>query len=241
MLAGVAFGPAYAFVDAQTGGGLLPVFAGEGSGFAALLAFALLYAFLWDLCQYGLHRLQHALPFLWETHKFHHDETALNAISQTRVHPTGFVLAMIAHVPVIVLLGPRIPHFIAAFLLFRLWGFVNHANLRIGLGPLTPLVSAPQWHRIHHSIRPEHRDRNFAAAFPFVDMVFGTYYRPRPGEYPPTGLVGERIASWRAATIDPFRAWLAMARSPREANKGQASMSVAAAQETGSAGSFSPL
>ncbi len=220
LLAGLAFGPAFSLIHAQTGGGLLPAFAGEDSGPAALLLFAIVYALLWDLCQYGLHRMQHAFPILWETHRFHHDETALNAVTQTRVHPTSYVLATIAHVPVVVLLGPQLPHFVAAFLLFRLWGFVNHANVRVGLGPLTPFVAGPQWHRIHHSIRPEHRDRNFAILFPFIDLAFGTYYRPRPGDYPPTGLEGERVPSLRGATIEPFRAWLAMVRPRREANIG---------------------
>jgi len=234
LLAGMAFGPAFSFVHARTGGGLLPAFAGEGSGPAALLLFAVVYALLWDLCQYGLHRLQHAVPLLWETHKFHHDETAVNAVTQTRVHPTSYVLATLAHIPVIVLLGPQLPHFLAAFLLFRLWGFVNHANVRIGFGPLTPLIAGPQWHRIHHSIRPEHRDRNFAILFPFIDMAFGTYYRPQPSEYPPTGLEGERIPSLRAATIEPFRAWLAMVRPVCDEDARHASQTVEADQDAAS-------
>jgi len=215
LLAGLAFGPAFSFLHAQTGGGLLPAFAGEGSGAAALLLFAIVYALMWDFCQYWLHRLQHAVPFFWQTHKFHHDERAVNAATQTRVHPTSYVVATIAHLPVIILIGPQMPHFIAAFLLFRLWGFVNHANVRIDLGPLTPFVAGPQWHRIHHSIRPEHRDRNFAILFPFIDRAFGTYYRPRPGEYPPTGLEGDEVPSLRAGTIEPFQAWLAMMRPGR--------------------------
>ncbi|HMJ93804.1 MAG TPA: sterol desaturase family protein [Allosphingosinicella sp.] len=217
LLAGSAFGPAFSFAHAQTGGGLLPAFAGEGSGPGALLLFAFVYALMWDLCQYALHRLQHGIPFLWETHKFHHDETALNAAAQTRVHPTSYVLATMAHIPVIILLGPQTPHFLAAFVLFSLWGFVNHANVRLDLGPLTPLISGPQWHRIHHSILPEHRDRNFAAFFPVIDLAFGTYYRPLAGEYPPSGLDAERVPSLRGATIEPFRAWLAMIGRRREA------------------------
>ena len=209
---GIVAAPLFETVIALTGGGLLPVFVGADSGLAAHALFALAYAFAWDLSQYALHRLQHAVPLLWQTHKFHHDETEVNAVTQARVHPTSYVLAVLFHLPVLVLFGPQAPHFVAAFLMFRLWGFVNHANVRVGLGPLTPLVAGPQWHRIHHSIRDEHRDRNFAVLFPVIDLMFGTYCRPRPGEYPPTGLAGERVPSLQAATVEPFVGWHAMLR-----------------------------
>ena len=45
------FNPAYTRVSAYTGGGLLPEFAGEGSGAAAHVIFALVYFLIWDLCQ----------------------------------------------------------------------------------------------------------------------------------------------------------------------------------------------
>jgi sterol desaturase/sphingolipid hydroxylase (fatty acid hydroxylase superfamily) len=57
----------------------------------------------------------------------------------------------------------------------------------VAFGAATPLLAGPQWHRIHHSTQPEHANRNFAAFFPFLDTLFGTYYAPRAGEYPPTG------------------------------------------------------
>lgn len=216
FLLGVAFGPAYGLVSAYTGGGLLPRFAGEGSGAAAHVLFALVYFVIWDFCQYALHRLQHTFPILWETHKFHHSETALNSTTQARVHALSYVLALVFHLPVIVLFGPRTPHFVAAFLMFRLWGFFNHMNVRVGLGPFTPLVSGPQWHRLHHSIREEHHDKNFATFFPFIDILFGTYRRPGADEYPPTGLAGEPPGRVREATIAPLRACYKLALGRRD-------------------------
>ena len=216
ILLGVVFGPAYSRVSAYTGGGLFPEFAGEGSGAAAHVLFALVYFLVWDICQYALHRLQHTLPVLWETHKFHHSETALNSSTQAKVHALSYTLALVFHLPVIVLFGPRTPHFVAAFLMFRLWGFFNHMNVRVGLGPLTPLVSGPQWHRLHHSVSEEHHDKNFATFFPFIDLLFGTYRRPAAGEYPPTGLAGEPPGRLHAATVAPLRAWYEMARRRRD-------------------------
>ena len=213
MAAGVAFSPVIAHLVERSGGGLLPELAPPGSGGIRLLAFSLLYAFVWDLSQYAMHRLQHASPFLWQTHRFHHDETALSAVAQARVHPTSYILAILFHMPVIVLFGPQVPHFVATFLMFRFWGFLNHANLRVGVGPFAILVSLPQWHRIHHSALGEHRDRNFATFFPIIDWMFGTYYAPRPGEYPPTGLGEDPGRALHAATVGPFIAWFRMIRS----------------------------
>ena len=45
-------------------------------------------------------------------------------------------------------------------------------------------------HRIHHSIAPEHIDKNFAAATPIWDVLFGTAVGPKNGDWLPTGIVG---------------------------------------------------
>jgi sterol desaturase/sphingolipid hydroxylase (fatty acid hydroxylase superfamily) len=211
----IASGPAFLFAIRQSGGGLLPVFGGAGSHVVAQILFALAFGFVWDLCQYGLHRLQHAIPFLWETHRFHHEETALNVAAYPRSHPLGLLGVIFFNLPLVVLFGPQAPHAVATFLMFQLWGYLTHANLRLGFGPLTPLVAGPQWHRIHHSALPEHRDRNFSILFPIIDIAFGTYYRPGPNEYPPTGTAGERVSNLRGATVQPFIAWWLMLRAWR--------------------------
>src|SRR5258706_15193675 len=75
-----------------------------------------------------------------------------------------------------------------------LWGYFIHLNLRLPLGPLTPVLGGPHLHRIHHSRLPEHQDKNFAAFFPIFDLLFGTYYPPSRAEYPATGLInGEQL------------------------------------------------
>ena len=116
------------------------------------------------------------------------------------------------------------PHFVATFLMFKLWGFFIHANVRLELGPLTPIISGPQLHRIHHSALAEHRDKNFATFFPFIDILFGTYYGPGKGEHPPTGLHdGEEESFLREATVGPLIAMYGMAsRRPGKLMSGAA-------------------
>lgn len=190
------------------GGGVLPTTIGPQSGSAAQIIFAVFFALGWDLWQYWVHRLQHSTPCLWQTHKFHHSETALNCTTQARHHFLSHALYMVLYLPVLILLGSQAPHFVAVFVMFRLWGFVNHMNVRLNIGPLTAIISGPQWHRIHHSIRVEHHNKNFAAFFPFIDILFGTYYKPAKREYPPSGLVEDQDSgALREMTIAPFLVW----------------------------------
>ncbi len=210
------FNRLYSHVPGLTGRGLLPAFVDGRSGALAQLLFALFFAVVWDVWQYWVHRLQHSVPLLWETHKFHHSETALNSSTQARHHSLSQLLYLVLYLPLLILFGSQSPHFLAAFVMFRLWGFVNHANLRIDLGPLTPFVSGPQWHRLHHSTRAEHCDKNFAAFFPFIDILFGTYCAPREGEYPPTGLPDQAETSFlRDATLSPFASIARMSLRPK--------------------------
>ena len=99
----------------------------------------------------------------------------------------GFLLV---YLPTSVICGFDLLTVYGAMALFATWGFVNHANVRLRLGPLTPLISGPQWHRIHHGRDPEYHDANFAAFFPVIDLVFGTYRRPVGDEFPASGLDG---------------------------------------------------
>lgn len=199
-----ALAPVSARLLQITSGGLLPKFISPPRGFLGQLLFALVFALVWDLWQYWVHRAQHAWPVLWETHKFHHSETALNSSTQARHHLAHHLLMLVLYFPVLVLFGVLAPHAMAAFAMFRVWGFVNHANMRVHLGVLTPIVAGPQWHRIHHSTHAGHQDRNFATFFPFIDLLFGTYYAPQRDEYPPTGLRGEEPAGdLREATFEP--------------------------------------
>ncbi len=155
------------------------------------LAATAVYAFVWDSFQYWSHRAQHMLSWLWPAHALHHDDDRLN--STTAVRNTlwsgllGFVLV---YLPTSVICGFDLLTVYGAWALFATWGFVNHANVRLPLGPFTPVISGPQWHRIHHGRDPEYHDTNFAAFFPVIDVVFGTYRRPAGGEFPASGVTG---------------------------------------------------
>jgi sterol desaturase/sphingolipid hydroxylase (fatty acid hydroxylase superfamily) len=173
---------------------------------------ALGHFLLVDFFYYWFHRGQHQMSFLWEQHKFHHSETALNVTSTRRVHWLEEPLVVLfVGIPIGLLV--RVEGLEMGILSFIevLWLQFVHLNLRLELGWLGRVIVGPQHHRLHHSYQPEHIDRNFAVFFPLWDMIFGTYYVARSGEFPPTGLASqENYNDLRLAFILPFQAWWKM-------------------------------
>jgi sterol desaturase/sphingolipid hydroxylase (fatty acid hydroxylase superfamily) len=176
---------------------------------AELLLIALFYFLVTDFFYYWFHRFQHT-TLLWEQHKFHHSEVSLNVTSTQRVHwlEEPLVVLFVA-VPINLLFRFQgIEIGILAFVEL-LWLQFVHLNLRLELGGLTGAIVGPQHHRLHHSFEPDHINKNYAVFFPVLDMMFGTYYRPKPGEFPATGLTTRATYNnlWAAFWL-PFRGWV---------------------------------
>lgn len=179
---------------------------------AATLALAVVLA---DLLYYAWHVLSHRAPFLWASHAPHHTSQRMNALASVRQGWTDalsgvwFVwspLALIG-IPPGVLAG----YFAALFV----WEACTHNEWCPRLGPLEWVLVTPSNHRVHHSLRPEHRDRNFGAMLIVWDRLFGTY-----------ATEGERLTTFGVDEIDDsagvvgiaFFAWrklLGLAPGPR--------------------------
>jgi sterol desaturase/sphingolipid hydroxylase (fatty acid hydroxylase superfamily) len=185
--------------------------------------------FLGDFSYYWWHRAQHTIPFLWELHKLHHSDENLNSTTIFRSHflePAGQSLFRGLSIGLIfdITSAPEsLLAVVAGGMFLGLWDYFIHANVRIDtLYRLTPFFSNPQFHWIHHSRLPQHQDKNFSIWLPMFDVAFGTYYRPRVDEYPPTGLSsGEKIETLWEAQTGPLVAW---ARSIKKALKPSSSV-----------------
>jgi sterol desaturase/sphingolipid hydroxylase (fatty acid hydroxylase superfamily) len=138
-----------------------------------------------DFITYWTHRWFHGKD-LWKYHAVHHSTEELEWISAARFHPIniffGTVVADVALLiagispNVFVVLGPiTIAH--SAFV---------HANLDWSLGPFKYVIASPIFHRWHHTMPDRGGEKNFAATFPVIDLIFGTFYMPageRPDRY----------------------------------------------------------
>ncbi|MDB5986986.1 MAG: sterol desaturase [Nevskia sp.] len=178
------------------------------AGLALLPAF-LLYAATLDFLEYLFHRLQHRIPMLWAMHSLHHSDVSLNASTTNRHYWAELGIKMLSIYLVAGLLFKPGAPILGAYAFVSFYNVFAHMNIRVGFGRWWTLMNSPQYHRIHHSIRPEHQNCNFAALLPVFDVIFGTYRRPRDGEYPPTGLAsGDHPSGLTEAIFWPFRGML---------------------------------
>jgi sterol desaturase/sphingolipid hydroxylase (fatty acid hydroxylase superfamily) len=191
------------------GGGLFDLRVDSLKGVAGAVAAAAIYWAVFDFFYYWWHRLQHENKALWAIHKLHHMDETLNVATALRQHwleDVGRVPFIVIPMAILFNLTPQAGGVVG--FLFLSWAFFIHANLKLNLGPASWLIAGPQLHRIHHSRLPEHFDRNYAAFYPIYDVLFGTYYHPRRGEFPPTGVrVDPDVSSMWDALVLPFRIW----------------------------------
>lgn len=141
------------------------------------------------------HWLRHR-GWLWRFHAVHHSATQMNAFTDDRAHPFELFLGgTIVALPLYVLSGAS--HVEIAVVSYALGWFTRfvHCNIRTDLGPFRHLFVSPRFHRIHHSIEPEHADRNFVVVLSVWDRIFGTHIDV-DGSLPATGVTdpAHRIA-----------------------------------------------
>jgi sterol desaturase/sphingolipid hydroxylase (fatty acid hydroxylase superfamily) len=182
------FGPLFAILTVAAvnaaGGGWI-VLSDSGWGLVAGLA---AYTFLADGLEYWFHRAQHRWPLLWAMHSLHHSDPELNAASTGRHFWADHVVKLLTIYLLIGIVFKANPTILGLYAVISFYNVFAHMNLRVGFGRMAFLLNSPQYHRVHHSASPAHYNRNFAALFPVFDVMFGTYRRPDPGEFPATGL-----------------------------------------------------
>ncbi len=176
------------------------------------MALALGWLAIRDFFYYWMHRAQHSSKWLWAIHELHHSDEHMHAFTSYRHHWLEAVLeAIFITLPIAILFRPPVITAVIAYTLVTFLGIFIHLNSTINLGPINRVLANPSTHRIHHSKRQEHLDKNFAAFFPIWDVIFGTYVEPVRGIHPETGLAsGKTVNSPYEAFILPFSTWIGM-------------------------------
>ncbi|HMX41944.1 MAG TPA: sterol desaturase family protein [Saprospiraceae bacterium] len=142
-----------------------------------------------DFVQWNTHRLLHRVPFLWEVHKVHHSVRQMGYAAHLRYHfGETIVYRSIEYMP-LAMIGFGIQDFILVHLFTIAVGHLNHANLRLPLGPLKYLLNNPQMHIWHHA---KHLPKgsygiNYGITLSLWDYLFGTDYMPHDGRDIPLG------------------------------------------------------
>ena len=148
--------------------------------------FAAVAIALWvDLQFYVTHRLQHR--FLWRFHAVHHSIRHLSAANSYH-HWSEPIWVTLIGLPLLFLNVKIGPAMAVLVYLFRVQQFYIHSSSRPHFGPLRWLLCDNRYHRIHHSMDPNHHNKNFGAMTPLWDWLFGTLYMPRSDEWPEVGL-----------------------------------------------------
>ncbi len=160
---------------------------------------------LGDMFGYWIHRAFHRVPALWPYHAVHHSSEQVDWLASVRVHPVDSVVTK---------LGSTVPFFFLGFSKLTLGSYIGflaiyplvlHANVAWSYGPLRALIASPAFHRWHHTAEREGLDKNLSGLFPFIDVLFGTYYFPRRASTV-YGLYDERMSANLVAQLwYPFR------------------------------------
>ena len=147
------------------------------------------YLAIFDFYTYLAHRAYHKFPILWSMHSLHHSATAMSATTGGRHFWFETVVSALFFAPFLGMLVNVPGDIVFPVVMFNFFvGAVVHFDVPIRLGKFGLCVNNPQWHRIHHSQLPEHRDKNFANFFPVFDVICGTAWIPDSHEFPEPGL-----------------------------------------------------
>ena len=143
---------------------------------------------LYDFFGYWQHRAQH--KWLWRLHSIHHSIEEMSGINSYFHWTEQFFRVAFISLPAAYLIGiDGIRTVFVIELLVAIQGYYLHSPNRLHLGPILRRVIADnRFHRIHHSIHPEHFDKNFGAGTSVWDQLFGTAYFPKGDEWPATGI-----------------------------------------------------
>jgi lathosterol oxidase len=137
-----------------------------------------------DLAQAVLHRAYHRIPLLWRFHAVHHSSRNMDWLAGSRVHIVEILLTRSAVLLPLVVLGFAPQAVNAYVILVGIQAVLAHANLRLNFGWLEYVLVTPRYHHWHHARDRAYEDANYAIHLPLVDMVMGTFRRPRSREWP---------------------------------------------------------
>jgi len=142
-----------------------------------LLLQIILGAVIIDFATYWRHKFTHY--YLWSYHSVHHSVKHITWITGLRLHPIDIFVATLFTYVLLYFVGFSGAGFLGAVILMKFMNYFTHINLNLKFSkPLRYIIASPVYHRWHHATVERAYNTNFCGAFPFLDLLFGTYYHP---------------------------------------------------------------
>lgn len=158
--------------------------------------------------------------------------------SAIRAHPVNEVVGNILSLLPVLMLGFD-ASLVAPFgVLAGFYAVLVHADLDWDFGPFRHVIASPVFHRWHHSKDSEVWDKNFAALFPFWDVLFGTFYLPRGKRPGNSGIHARMPESLWGQLAHPFRKESSQANAPAISTPGNTRRTEGPIRRTSGAGMF---
>jgi sterol desaturase/sphingolipid hydroxylase (fatty acid hydroxylase superfamily) len=137
--------------------------------------------FVLDFFFYVMHRFKHRWSWWWRLHETHHSSPRLDWLASARFHPLEKILDRVVFLLPLLVLGVSDTAILIWASVDVFFGMMNHANIRLRLGPLIYVFVGPEMHRWHHARDEKLSDCNFGNNLSIFDWAFGTAYLA-PGE-----------------------------------------------------------
>jgi sterol desaturase/sphingolipid hydroxylase (fatty acid hydroxylase superfamily) len=179
-----------------------------------------------DLGIFTAHFLMHKSRVLWEFHKMHHSSTSLIPATTNRAHPIEDGLEVffghiyggltfgtfwyVFHLDPVRMTIYGVDWFIA-FQLLNLF-HLRHSHIYLRMPAWWEFVfCSPRNHQVHHSLEPQHWDRNFGHTLALWDRLLGSYVDPPPTRDFAVGLShaepGHYDRVWKLYLLPFARVW----------------------------------
>ena len=136
----------------------------------------------------------------------HHSSPTLDWLATFRSHLVEQALRRLVAPLLLILAGVPVDVAGSAAAIFVAWAILNHANLRLPLGALEPLLITPRLHRLHHL--PATTERNLGTMLTLWDRLRGTLVAAEPARPYAFGMPGEHASypeGWWRQLVEPVR------------------------------------
>lgn len=155
-----------------------------------------------DFAMYLQHVIFHVLPIFWRFHRVHHSDLDFDVTTGVRIHPVETLISFFFKIFLIITWGIPVLIVILFEIVLNFMSMFTHTNICLNEKVervLRWFIVTPDMHRLHHSVKENETNSNFAFNLSVWDRLFGTYRaEPEAGQLGMTiGMTQFRENEWQ--------------------------------------------